>query len=333
MDNEDKGIYIREIKVVKCPRSDPLPDKPIAFPPLENLHLELIENKKKLKKNLPLLPKAPPKPKNVPKKKKEEKPPKKKEEEPKPIPEEEKDMIDELGEPEISEPDENENIEEAEELEEEEDEEPEAEEEEVYDPYEGLTPEEIEQKKKEKYLWKFYTLKKKYRHPTIVIPDYNEHTDLYTMKSNYKRIRKEILLDDSVENYRQYLILGCMGMEFISTQWLGLDLSGFASRQGEIMHKYNPLLIELGEREYNSWGSSLPVEIRLLIMIVFQAGLFYLGKALFGSGDTAISDILKGVTGQTPPQSQNTPPPKKKKMRGPKISPDEIRKMTTEESD
>ena len=46
---------VREITIIKKPRKDVLPDKPIAFPPLQNLHLELMENKKKLKKNIPLV--------------------------------------------------------------------------------------------------------------------------------------------------------------------------------------------------------------------------------------------------------------------------------------
>lgn len=46
---------VREITIIKKPRKDALQDKPISFPPLQNLHLELMENKKKLKKNIPLV--------------------------------------------------------------------------------------------------------------------------------------------------------------------------------------------------------------------------------------------------------------------------------------
>lgn len=38
---------------VKKPRDNPIQDKPINFPPLQNLHLELLENKKKIKSGLP----------------------------------------------------------------------------------------------------------------------------------------------------------------------------------------------------------------------------------------------------------------------------------------
>ena len=38
---------------IKKPRDNPIQDKPINFPPLKNLHLELLENKKKIKSGLP----------------------------------------------------------------------------------------------------------------------------------------------------------------------------------------------------------------------------------------------------------------------------------------
>lgn len=55
---------VRELVVVKVPRSDAIPDKKASFAPLHNLHLDLMENKKKLKKNLPpvILKKPAPKP-------------------------------------------------------------------------------------------------------------------------------------------------------------------------------------------------------------------------------------------------------------------------------
>jgi len=333
----DDGVYVREIKIIKVPRSGSIPDKPIAFPSFDNLHLDLLENKKKLKKGLPLVPttkRAPrpkpdvkPKPKDV---KKKEKPPP-----------EDKDMIrslsgteddktdskieDELGD---DEEDDDEDVDEEEEDDEEDDGDIGQT---VDDPYAGLTEEEIEKKKKEKYLWKFTTLKKKYKNPSIPIPDYNEHTDLYTLKSNYKKVYKEILLDDNVETYRTWLMGGFMAMEFVCTQWLGIDLTGFTPQQGKIMHKYNPLLIELGEREYNTWGSNLPVEVRLIGMVVIQAGLFYLGRVVASRFGTTVSDLFKGFTGQPPEPNPQKPP--KKHMRGPKIKPDDIRRMSESDLD
>jgi len=101
------------------------------------------------------------------------------------------------------------------------------------------------------------------------------------------------------------------------------------------MHKYNPLLIELGEREYNSWGSNLPVEVRIIGMIIFQAGIFYLGKVVAEKFGSSVSDIFKGFTGQPPQPEYNSQhgdaPKKKKHMRGPRIKPDDIRKMAAEE--
>src|SRR4051812_40837308 len=53
---------IRNLKVFKKPRVKPLLDIPINFPALKNLHLELMEIKDKLKKNLPLIPVSKPAP-------------------------------------------------------------------------------------------------------------------------------------------------------------------------------------------------------------------------------------------------------------------------------
>ena len=49
-------MVVREIKIIKRTRDDPAPDHPINFPPLKNLHLELLENKSKLKPGVPINP-------------------------------------------------------------------------------------------------------------------------------------------------------------------------------------------------------------------------------------------------------------------------------------
>ena len=56
-------MVARILNIIKKPRETPILDKPINFPSLINLHLELIENKKKLKKNLPPVIETPFKPK------------------------------------------------------------------------------------------------------------------------------------------------------------------------------------------------------------------------------------------------------------------------------
>ena len=216
----------------------------------------------------------------------------------------------------------------------------EVEEDEEYDIYAGLTPEEREIKEKEEYIWRFRILKKQYgRNATIPIPEWNEHSDLHMMKTSYERTIRELYLDDAVETYRTYLLGGWIVMEYVCTQWVGIDLRGFTMQQTRMMYKYDRMLIELGEKSYTRWGMNLPVEVRLLGMILFQAGIFYLGKIITDKFGGSMAELFKGFTGQPPdatPQSAsaNTPPADgeevndaapKKKMRGPNIKASDIR--------
>jgi hypothetical protein len=370
------------LTVVKKPRDEPIQDKPINFPPLENLHLELLENKKKVKPGAPDTQSQKKRPVPIIKKeevqtskikeefKKDKSPPLKKEiikKDPIKKPPEIKKPKDEIPEEDlileeiidddpitenketdgISEDiiDDEEEIEDDEEIEEDEEEIEELvedenvessektvakkeEEEEVPDPtdiYAGLSPEEREKKEKEEYIWRFRILRKKYKNPSVEIPDFNEHSELLDMKSAYERTTKELFLDSTVESYKSYLIGGFMLTEFICTNWAGVDLSGFTSSQTKMMYKYDMLLIELGEKSYSSWGSNLPVEVRLAGLIIFQAGLFYLGKVITANYGGSMADLFKGMTGQ--PSETIKDEPSKKKMKGPKFKAEDIRNM------
>jgi len=179
-----------------------------------------------------------------------------------------------------------------------------------------MSPEERVRYEKEEYLWKFRILKKV--HPTRVFSEYNEHSDLQMMKSDYERTIKMISLDDSVDSYRAYLTMSFFALEFISTRWLGIDLGGFAKAQVSSMDKYERLLIELGEKRRETWTSNLPVEVRLLGMVLLQAMIFYITKSL---GDNLFGGIFnqnKTTQPQRNENTQNTEQPKRK-MRGPSI--------------
>lgn len=370
----------RNLRVIKKPRLKPLLDIPINFPPLKNLHLELLEVKEKLKKGLPLIPISKPiikkeesekseeeqpgpinKPPTPAQKEDEERAPKSKkkrdkererEKEHKKKPKEDirtkklkskgkkEIIVEELGES-TSEQTKTEtqsgtqsqaptegssgtsssssgsssgsesskgsdtdagstSASSAEKVEDKEEE---------YDPYAGLSPEEREIKEKEEYIWRFRILKKQYgRNTSIPIPEWNEHSDLAVMKSSYERTIKELYLDDAVETYRTYLLGGWMAIEYCCTQLMSIDLRGFTLQQTKMMHKYDRMLIELGEKSYTRWGMNLPVEIRLLGLILFQAAIFYLGKVIAEKHGPSVAEMFRGFTGQPPaqhPQAQH----------------------------
>lgn len=359
----------QKLIVIKRPRSSPIPDIPIKFPPFENLHLELLENKKKVREGAPI-PKAikrdPPKlPKDKFHHSNDTKPsskkgvsnntvkdvPSKKKAKTTPPPSKdtdlESDILNEFGdedgehdalelefgdEEEIEEPEEG--TEGEEEFGDDEGEIPEEDDTpEEDDPYAGLTPEEREEKEKQEYIWRFYILKKQYQKQRPDIPTFNEHSDLTIMKTTYDRTVKELYLDDAVESYKTYLVGGFIVMEYVCTQYIGIDLGGFAIQQAKMMYKYDRMLIELGEKSYGRWGTNLPVEVRLIGMILMNAGIFYLGKIITSKFGTSISELFNGMNG-LPPQSisdtvedENPEKPKKKRMRGPSIKIDDLKNM------
>ncbi len=299
--------------IEKCPRTDPIPDIPVNFPNLDNLYLDYLEIicKRKpgipdtvvAKKRDPLIIKKP-----LIKKKKKHSSKEKVEDELEADEELEEDETDDLLET-LGEDDELEDDEEEEEEYEEEEEE------------KTMTPEE----EKEEYIWRFKLLKKSYSSPGanksgVEIPSFNQHSDLETMKRTHMRVSRELALDESVNNYRTYLAAGFMLMEFCCKYFLSIDMDGFSFHQASQMHTYDKHLIELGENARNSWTENLPVEIKLMGLVLFQAGVFYAGKNMLGGQ----AGLFGAVTGQPPiPNNEE----KKKKMRGPKMSTEDIKNM------
>jgi len=343
--------------IIKKPREDDIPDIPINFPELYNLKLNLLEDKVKLKPGLPLIPlshteKIPEKkiepfvntsdrqetPRLVNNSVKEVKNVIRENESRDKLEnirssvdrededEDDKELFEEVGEKDDYDNDiiEDENYDE-------DDTDRSSSKEEIkdYDPYEGLSPEEREEKEREEYIWRFRILKKKYHNTaSISIPEYNEHSDLPMMKKSYERTIKELYLDDAVENYKTYLLGGFLAIEYVCTSIIGVDLEGFTMQQVQMMHKYDTLLIELGEKSYSTVGSNLPVEIRLLFMMLVQAALFFAAKYVSQEHGSHIGDMIRSVTGMAPEpvkNSENGTGETKKKMRGPKTKASDIR--------
>jgi hypothetical protein len=130
-----------------------------------------------------------------------------------------------------------------------------------------------EEDEKRQLLFKFEMLKKKYKESATLVPEYTVHSDLSTMQRSYEATLQRVVLDSTVEDYKSYFRTACWGIEWALNHF-GFDISGFTLDQMSKMNSYERLLIELCEKHYDPQGSSVPVEIRLLGMILMNAAAF-----------------------------------------------------------
>ena len=179
--------------------------------------------------------------------------------------------------------------------------------------------EENEEDAKREILFKFELLKKSY--PTSIIPEFTIHSDYNTMKKTYEATVKRLSLDSSVETYKTYLIGGFMLCEYILGNFLGFNMEGFTQQQLISMSSYEKLLIELGEKSYVPSGSKWPVEIRLVFLIIMNAGLFIVSKMIMKKTGANLMGMINGMntSNSVPVQAK-----RKRKMRGPNIDLNDI---------
>jgi hypothetical protein len=112
-----------------------------------------------------------------------------------------------------------------------------------------------------------------------------------------------------------------MVTEYIFGSWFKFDMQGFTQQQILSMSSYEKLLIELGERSYVPEGSSWPVEVRLLFLIIINAAFFIISKLILRKTG---SNLMNMVNSMNTANAPSTRPGVKRKMKGPSINLDEI---------
>lgn len=189
----------------------------------------------------------------------------------------------------------------------------------IYKNIDNPTVKEQEQEDlKRELLFKFELLKKTYK--TADIPEYTVHSDYNTMLKNYEMTIKKISIDNNVENYRQYLVWGFMGIEFALGKYMSFDMSGFTQQQIVSMSSYEKLLIELGEKSYVPTSKNWPVEVRLLGVVLMNTAFFVMTKIMMKKTGENLFGVINNFNAGTT-ENNNQP---KRKMKGPNIDLDEI---------
>jgi hypothetical protein len=177
---------------------------------------------------------------------------------------------------------------------------------------------------KRELLFKFELLKKSYKAENI--PEFSIHSDYETMKKSYESTLRTLSLDRTVEDYKKYLIGGFMFMEFVFGNWMGFDMQGFTQQQIVSMNSYERLLIELGEKSYVPTGSKWPVEVRLLFLIVMNAAFFIISKMILKKTGSNLMGMINNMnqSGTNTPSNNGPSLFKKRKMKGPSVSLEDI---------
>jgi hypothetical protein len=129
--------------------------------------------------------------------------------------------------------------------------------------------------------------------PEMNIPNYDDDVNLKIKHAHYVRYLRHIHVDNSISNYRLYLIVFWLGLELFGVKVLGLSVSGFTQRQFESMRQYEHLLQELGEKSNTSIGSEWPVEVRILFMSLVNAIVFVVIKYLADWAGPSLGPMLE----------------------------------------
>jgi len=135
-----------------------------------------------------------------------------------------------------------------------------------------------DEKTRADYRVKFSILREAY--PKMNIPEPTSEQSIPQIMEAYKSYVKRIHIDSSVEQNSTYLVILWLLIEVAGTRFFKFPMKGYFKNQFKYMNKYQMLLIELGERNYSSFGEGWPVEARILLMALFNGVIFVMVKSL-----------------------------------------------------
>lgn len=145
--------------------------------------------------------------------------------------------------------------------------------------------------KKRELLYKLNRLRQ--ANPSREIPIFTMKSDLEMMENVYEDEFRNITVDGNVQNYRKILQLGFVAMEFVLGKILKMPMNGFARNEMARIDSYDKLLFELGEKYFSTKQSKIPVEIRLLGLVLMNAVIFAGVRMFTGSVVTDTANIVR----------------------------------------
>lgn len=161
--------------------------------------------------------------------------------------------------------------------------------------------EEEENKMKKTYLEKYNILQMTYNEEKF--PQLGNFMDLDFIINTYETEFKRVTLQANLNEYKMYLVIMFCVFEYGLKYLFDVDTYGFVKQQLKFSHKYDKLLVQLGERQYMSFGNNWPAELKIVVMFGFHIMVFFASKQIgkkFGQHATdTIQDVLGNVGGIT----------------------------------
>lgn len=135
-------------------------------------------------------------------------------------------------------------------------------------------------------------------HPNVSIPDFNMYSDPKLMDQKIDMLNRKLSLDRSVDNLKRYMSIGFMGFE-IMLGWLKFDMEGYAQDQIINMDTYEPLFVEIAEKNFVPFGTNKwSAEVRIAMMLFMNAILFIGSKMIFKHTGTNIMTSINTLEKQ-----------------------------------
>jgi hypothetical protein len=158
-------------------------------------------------------------------------------------------------------------------------------------------------------------LKKSYR--DVTIPPGVADLDWSELRKLYYIELDRVSLSKNVESYKLIMLVLFFICEGVGAKLFKIDITGFTVHSWRSMSRYERLLIELGEKNYSSFGENWPVELRLAGLVFVNAIIFVLAKYIFKLTGQNMSDDFFELFNSLGNQSVETELPKDAGMDAP----------------
>lgn len=160
----------------------------------------------------------------------------------------------------------------------------------------NLEQEEVRNACIETFKSKFQNLKLNYPEHGIEFP---QGKSLNKVHDTYHSIIKSIYVNMNLGQLQLGYIIVLMAIEFVCVKAFNIPLAGFTKLELKRMHRYNQLMVELGENLYSVGSGSWPIEWRILGTLLMNIVIFIALKFLSGYvGGDSMTDVIRNAVDQ-----------------------------------